>query len=261
MTTYTVFSGCSYTAGAGFELEKEDPVLWVNQLYNKYFSHTCKLNVGLTGNSNQGIFRDTVKALVTFPVDYAIVEWTNMPRYDIELGFELYPTRQVFLPNSATLDHNLHSIRYSKEYLANIRDRFTSLAHPCSEIFSVVNYVNIILNLARLTKTKIFFVNGICPWDENFFDKQENVLPDRYTSYTQKILEVETRDDQEVFALYDKMHSQFEAEGGINASCWLNLYQSLKSKQVDANLDKIHPGVRSNDYYFTMLSESLDQLL
>jgi hypothetical protein len=258
---YTVFAGCSYTAGTGFELEKEDPVLWANQLYKKYFDHTQKLNLAKSGRSNQNIFQDTVRALVTIPVAYAIVEWTNMPRYEVELGFELYPTRQVFAPNIGVSDREMHNLKYSSDYLSSIRDRFTSLAHPCSEIISVVSYVNIILNLAKFTNTKIFFVNGLCPWDENFFNKQHNVLPNEYTLYTQQILDVETRSDQEAFALYDKLHKQFEDEGGINEDCWLNLYQPLRTKLIDVNSDKMHPGAKSNDLYFNMLSESIDQQL
>jgi hypothetical protein len=32
---YSLFSGCSYTQGEGFALRKNDPQLWVNQVYAK----------------------------------------------------------------------------------------------------------------------------------------------------------------------------------------------------------------------------------
>jgi len=144
--TYTLFAGCSYTAGSGFNLEKNEPNLWVNQLHNKFFSNTTQLNVSRGGRSNAGIFQDTVKAMLTYPVKHAIIEWTSMPRYELELGFETYSTRQSFIPNSICRDHNLHDINYTGSYLNSIKDRFTSLAHDCFEILNLLEYVNVIVN-------------------------------------------------------------------------------------------------------------------
>jgi hypothetical protein len=256
-----VFTGCSYTEGTGFEQVKEEPILWVNQLYNKYFSHTTKLNLGVGGGSNQRTFQNTVKALSSMPVEYAIVQWTSMPRYEIQLGFELYSTRAAFIPNSTLPDWNVHGAKYNSRYLNEIKDRFTSLAHACWEIIDVVSYTNIILNIAKFTNTKVFFVNGLCPWDQDFFNKKQNVLPNQYTPYTQEILEVETRDDENVFALYDKLHSHFESDGGINQNNWLNLYQSMRRNRVDVNPDNVHPGIESNHFYTDMFSKILDQQL
>jgi hypothetical protein len=28
------------------------------------------------------------------------------------------------------------------------------------------------VKLSQLTKTKVFFINGLCPWDHNFFNKK-----------------------------------------------------------------------------------------
>jgi hypothetical protein len=252
-----VFAGCSITAGTGFALEKNEPQLWVNQIHNNLFSHTTKLNVGQGGRSNAGIFQDTVTALTLYPVEYAIVEWTSMPRYELELGFELYNTRQCFIPNGSCRDHQLNDIKYPKEYLNSIRDRFTSLAHDCYEILNLVKYINAIANLAKITNTKVFFVNGICPWDSDFFVKKYNVLPADYTTYTQKLLNVSSRDDVEIFQLYEKLHNEFEQAGGINEQLWLNLYNSMAHNQIDFNLDQTHPGVESNDQFTELFSKAL----
>jgi hypothetical protein len=259
---YTLFAGCSYTAGAGFELEKNEPNLWANQLYHKYFSHTTQLNVSRGGRSNAGIFQDTIKALLTYPVEYAIVEWTSVPRYELELGFETYPTRQCFVPNTQCRDHLLNDINYTGAYLTSISERFTALAHDCYEISNLIDYVNTIVNLSQLTKTKVFFINGLCPWDYNFFNKKESVLPSEYTAYTQKILNTSSRDDFEVFQLYNTMHDNFMNLGGIHESLWLNLYSSMLANKIDVNNDNVHPGIKSNDLYFELFSELLtNQLL
>jgi hypothetical protein len=247
---YTLFAGCSYTSGDGFELEKNEPGLWVNQLYHKCFSHTTQLNVGRGGRSNAGIFQDTVKTLLTYPVEYAIVEWTSMPRYELELGFETYPTRQYFTPNAQCRDHSLNDINYTSAYLTSICNRFTALAHDYYEISNLIEYVNTIVNLSKLTKTKVFFINGLCPWDHNFFNKKESALPSEYTVYTQKILNTCNRDDVEVFQLYNTMHDNFINLGGIHESLWLNLYSSMLTNKIDVNNDNVHPGIKSNNLYF-----------
>jgi len=259
--THTVFSGCSYTAGTGFELEKNQPELWVNQLYDKFFSHTTKLNISKPGRSNAGIFQDTIQALVDYSVDYAVIQWTSMPRYELELGFELYSTLQVFMPNGYCRSTNTNSDNYSSDYLNAIRDRFTTLAHDCHEISNLVGYVNTILKVSKLTNTQVFFINGLCPWDQDFFVKKNNCLPNQYTKYTQKLLNANTRDDNEVFQLYHKMHNNFDSAGSINQDHWLNLYDSMRSQLIDVNQDGLHPGQQSNNIYANQFSKKLEQLL
>lgn len=259
--TYTLFAGCSYTAGVGFELKKEEPCLWVNQLHSRLFSHTTKLNVGKGGRSNTGIFQDVISSLVSYSVEYAIVEWTSYPRYEIDLGFELYPTAQAFIPNSPCSNHNLNDINYSAHYLESIRDRFTTLSHPCSEITQLIEYTNTIKKLAKICGSQVFFVNGLATWDRDFFVKKTKVLPSEYSEYTKKILNTTNRDDQEVFLLYDKMHDMFEQAGGIQSNDWLNLYSPLRQLKIDVNADGSHPGINSNNRYADMLADSLTLLL
>jgi hypothetical protein len=255
--SYTLFSGCSLSAGTGFELKKDHPALWVNQLHNACFSDTIKLNISTGGRSNAGIFQDTIKCLLSYPVEYAIVQWTSMPRYHLDLGFELYDTTQIFTPHNNCQTHNLHNMTYSAGYLNSIKNRLVALSHDCYEIFNLIEYVNTILRCARLTNTQIFFVNGLCPWDLNFFTKQTNCFPNQYTQYTQKLLETSTRSDDEVFKLYEKLHLNFESNGGIQSEHWLNLYDSMWVNKIDVNLDDCHPGEQSNNQYFNFFSTVL----
>ena len=258
---YTIFSGCSFTSGAGLNLERNEPDLWVNRLYNEFFSHTAKLNVSKAGRANAGIFQDTVNALTTYPVEYVIVQWTSMPRYELELGFEIYQTRQYFIPNSPCQDINTNSINYTSDYLNTVRDRFTSLAHDCYEIKNLLEYTNSIIKLSQLIGARVFFINGLCPWDDTFFNKKTNCLPNQYTKYTQKLLNVINRDDNEIYQLYSKLHDTFTDAGTINESLWLNLYSPMHKNKIDLNTDQLHPGIKSNNKYFELFSKSLDNLL
>ena len=258
---YTLFSGCSYSAGTGFDLEKQDPDLWVNQLYSGMFADTELLNISSAGRSNAGVFQDTVKALLNHPVKTAIVQWTSCSRYNIELGFELYNTFQSFAPNGQCRDHNLNDINYSKSYLTTVQDRFVALSHDCYEILNLVEYTNSITALAAVVQTQVYFVNGLCPWDNDFFTQLSNVMPNQYTKYTQKLLNIDNRDDSEIFKLYDKMHHGLAQAGGIKPLQWLNLYNSMRSCRIDTNNDQLHPGVQSNNQYARMFEDILIERL
>jgi hypothetical protein len=91
--------------------------------------------------------------------------------------------------------------------------------------------------------------------------QKTNCLPDQYTKYTQKLLNSNTRDDDEVFKLYHKMHDTFDSEGTINQEHWLNLYNSMRNQRIDVNQDNIHPGIQSNKCYVDQFLERLEQLL
>jgi hypothetical protein len=260
MTT-SLFVGCSFTAGKGFELEKQEPKLWVNMLHaqNAQLNKTELVNEGESGASNDKIFYNAVNGLLKHRPEYAFVQWTGAPRYTVLLGLETYATTQYFGHDGQTYDHNLHGdITYTASYLEGIKDRFLSLHHPHADIVNVIKYGNTLNNLAKETNTRIFFINGLCPWDNEFFTKLENVLPDRYTKYTQEILETETRDDEEIFTLYNKIHNEY-SQAGVDELNWLNLYNSFGSNKIDTNDDKTHPGINSNQLYFDIVNQSLIQ--
>ena len=126
---------------------------------------------------------------------------------------------------------------------------------------NIIKYTNILINLAETIGTKIFFINGICPWDNEYFVVLDHVLPSSYTVYTQELLDCDSRDDEQVFKLYDKIHSEYQQAGGIQADRWLNLYTSMWSLKIDINSDKVHPGTKSNQNYSDKFSQALNSKL
>lgn len=254
-----LFCGCSYVAGSGFSLEKEEPTLWVNLLHQQGKFSGCELiNASVPGRSNAGIFQDAVYNLTSANYDYAVICWTSVPRFEFELGVELYATRVSFIPNCSVQGVGLNQVIYTEDYLNNIRDRFLTLISDHYEIEQLVYYVNSLVNLAKLTNTKIFFVNSIGPWDQNYFTKLDNILPSEYTAYTRSLLSVDNRDDEQILNLYNEIHNDYNKAGGIQKNYWLNLYTSLRSLRIDTNDDGVHPGVKSNQIYFELLNHLLE---
>ncbi len=258
----TVFTGCSFTAGSGFDLEQNDPLLWANIFHstNQYLQNTTSVNLGENGGSNEDIFKTSIGALFGYCPKYMFVEYTSYPRYSVLLGLETYNTVQKFTPNGPCMDRKLHDVNYSSGYLENVRDRFFSLHHPHQGILNIVKYTNALINIAKTTGTKIFFINGLCSWDNKYFVVLNNVLPKNYTPYTQKLLNCNTRDDDEVFQIYSKMHSEYQKAGSIQEHCWLNLYNSMRAQKIDENNDG-HPGIASNQNYANTFNQQLNRLL
>jgi hypothetical protein len=260
----TLFAGCSMTAGTGFSLEKDEPGLWVNLLHknNNVLSTTKLLNVAMAGRSNAGIFQDAVyNILHNDNINYAFVAWTNVIRYEVLVGLECYTTRAVLMPNIIQKGYNLNTVNYPASYIQNINDRLTLLVHPHYEIVNLLNYINILTMLCKLKNCQLFFINATCDWDNDYFTKKYNVMPEDYTNYTKELLSIATRSDEEIHTLYEKMHNEYRATGGIQENNWLNLYQSFYSTIIDNNDDNIHPGLQSNHKYYTQLSTALESKL
>jgi hypothetical protein len=263
MENYSLFSGCSFTKGNGFQLNDQEPGLWVNLLHssNKNLQSTKLINVGKGGRSNPGIFQDTVYYLTKLKPKYAFVEWTSMPRFEIALGLELYDTRCVLSPGQKFSNVNLNHISYTKSYLSNLRDSLLAATHLHKEIYNLVHFVNSLIRLADLIGTKLFFINGICPWDENYFNQLSNVAPSQYTQFTQELLSVSNRSDREIYALYSKMHNEYNDAGNIQPNYWINLYSSFKDLQIDSNSDGHHPGLKSNKIFSELINSYLQTTL
>jgi hypothetical protein len=258
----TIFAGCSYTSGSGLDsLEKNSPNLWVNLLHanSKILKNTSLLNVSIGGRSNAGIFQDAVYNILRYNATVAIVEWTSVPRYEISTGLELYDTGMLFAPNCSVIrDQNLNDITYSKEYLKKINDRFTTIPDHHYEIVNLVSYVNSLTELCKIKKCKLYFINGLCPWDQDFFFKKNTKLPSDFTEYTQQLLKVNNRNDEEIFKLYQKIHDEYSVLGGIHADNWINLYSSMRHTKVDLGIDKMHPGIESNYMYYKKFLEIIN---
>lgn len=277
-----VFSGCSFTAGAGWSAEhpnmidtedrtlveiKDSPYLWTN-LFRKTtprFENLESINVSKSGSSNTDIFESTVDVMVEHgdQIDTLFCQWTAMPRYQFNIGFELWNTQECLHTEQRSKPVNLNrGDSWPREYIADLLDRFKALHHLHWEIVKVVKYCDIITKLKeKLGILNVFFINGLCPWDKHYFNKLDNVLPESYTPFTKtEILNIKTRDDKDIFKLYDLAHDHYTQAGGIDESRWINLYDSFLDNRIDYNFDGTHPGERSNQLYSQLITERLRQL-
>ena len=263
-----IFSGCSYTAGNGWnpitgsnhKAETASPLLWVNLCHReiKNFSQLELHNVGVGGASNTTIFERTMRAMLQHntTIDTVVCQWTSMPRYNWHSKFDLKD------------DHTknwdpTHSDNSENKYVRELIDRLRVMHHLHWEILKVVEYTNMILKLSQLIGVRnMFFVNGLCPWDDQYFLHRSDPGPRDYSEFTkQNILEVSDHHVDEYWVkLYNHAHTHYKQAGGINERYWINLYNSWQNNVIDHNFDGIHPGESSNRLYCELFKRRMQQL-
>lgn len=257
LTNYCIFTGCSYTYGSGLDSEVLDSGLWCNIMHTQHgaLKELTLVNLGKPGNNNQEIFQSTVEGLLSYEPKYMFVCWSEHLRQRLNPGVETYET-SIFVSANSDVggDVNLNNVSYSVEYIKNVKNRYFDLQHLHYKFLEVLDYCRILNKLANKTKTKIYFINGICEWDDLYFDHIQNAnrMPADLTPVTQNLINIESRDDDEIFKIYDKMHTSYKGADGL---CnWLNLYRSYRGGfYLDLGNDNIHPGYISNKKFAEFL--------
>lgn len=266
-----IFSGCSITAGDGWidssrAADASSPYLWTNLCHKrlKKLNQLELINVGQSGASNSEIFQNTVKAISTFSknIDTIFCQWTSMPRYNFKTGLELWNTNESFFVRKK---HNVklsNGEQWNREYIEDLTSRLLVLHHLHWEIVKVVEFSNTILNLAAALNIKnVFFVNGLCPWDKDYFIKLHNVKPESYTPFTKKeILDIDNRTDEDIYKLYSMIHQHYCDAGGIMPDHWISLDKSFFKQAVDTNYDSFHPGIQSNELFYQIVKQRFEDL-
>jgi len=265
------FSGCSFTSGAGWNLNdidvnaKDHPELWVNLVCDQIpmLKNLDVVNAGQGGASNTEIFKNTVKVISNLgsDIDIFFCQWTSMPRYNFSVGLETWATDEGLSRTARSkFDVNLSDgTTYSRKYLDDLLNKLLVLHHLHGEIIKVVEYSNILQKLSKKFNIKLYFINGLCPWDNNYFVRLQNAMPENFTPFTKKeILSIESKDDEDIFKLYKTIHDEYDQAGGVTPTQWVNLYDSMLANKIDTNYDNKHPGTQSNFNYFQQVKTFLE---
>lgn len=260
-----VFAGCSFTAGTGWPDAQNSSNLWCVLCHQHIpvLQNLEHVNIGQAGASNQDIFENIINSISHHgsSIKYLFCQWTAAHRYNFNVGFELWHTSESLQETPTHPDINLSDITYRRKYLEDIKTQFKTLHHIHYEIVKVIRYSKIISNLASQFGIKCIHINGICPWDENYFNELTgpHVRPEDYTTFTKnQIINISNRTDKDIFELYAKAHQDYRNAGSIDPGEWVNLYRSQWNSRIDFNFDKAHPGAKSNQVYFDWVKDFLN---
>jgi hypothetical protein len=259
--TRILFNGCSFTQGDGLDNESNNPELWVNQIASMCFENPEVTNISASGKNNHWIFVETLSALTQQSYDVVIVGWTDTNRLNFNVGLETYPTMSLF-GNHRSI--NLHSHQtVERTWLNETGNRIRKYQNAHWGILDLVKYVNILVDYqVKQKNSKIFFVNSLCHWSNRYFEYVDYEVPSDLSSFYSEILEIDFRNNAEIKQLYSLIHSQYSKYGGIRPEHWLNLYNSLLSKQIDnASAVDYHPGIASQHIYAKYLAQKLKEKL
>lgn len=244
--------------GHGLIDEKNNPNLWVNQL----FEQKNTKNIALAGRNNHSIFINTLSELFFNDYDLVIVAWSIIPRFNFNINLETYETLTKLTDE---FDININNnVTIEKKWLKQVGDSLLKIHHDHWDILYLICYLNALIKIHEVKNTskQMFFVNTYSPWSDNFFEYKKLTEPNELGGYEKEFLDVETRGDNEIFELYDKIHVDYQNHGGIKTDHWLNLYSSFKKMKVDnASTIDTHPGLKSQQIYSKYLFNSLKSML
>jgi len=260
MENRVLVGGASVSAGAGLAQGSNDSKLWVNQLVAGKFNTADVDNISVIGDDNRQVFIDVAAKLLAGNYTNAIVCWQTADRVNVNFGLETYPTRVCLTePHKSTDAINLvGGAQVSTKQINQCKDTFLRFRNLHWYFKDLVGYTSILNSIAARTNTKIQFVNVDQPWSKDYFVKRDWQVPSELDSVTQEVLQSEYRSDSEVRELYNLIHEDYQQAGTICHSSWLNLYEPLKSLQVDyaSDTDK-HPGYKSQDAFTNFLLDRI----
>jgi hypothetical protein len=242
-------TGCSATSGYNYQDDPNDPRIWVQRICGKLFPDATVINRARTGKNNHWIFLETMSALCKDHYDLVIVQWSWLTRLHMTLGLETWATDSKL---TDSYDIHLHNgVVISKKWQESLGNTIRSVSNKHWYILDLIKYVNILIQIQESRNQKIIFVNGGVVWPENWFDKQPNLTqPSDLLPFVQDMLDVDSRDNEQIFELHDMIYSQYAEYGSIRPEYWINLYKPIHESKIDtiSNTDQ-HPGDKSQIYF------------
>lgn len=241
-----LYNGCSYPRGIGLVAQENCVCNIVSKDLEAEF-----LNLSVSGSSNHRIFLTTIEEITKNSYDLVFVFFTTWPRLTFYPELD-YPQGYNVSPNPWTIDWMKTLQTNEGLSIKNPEQLYKTLLmlnHEWHWLMEVVRYVNILSTFSNVN-----FINSICHWDIGFFEqfktfKDKEFLPNELTKYTQFILNISNRDDNQINDLFQNvMINEYTKVGNIQADKWVNLYDPWASNKIDLGTDNQHPGPKSHQW-------------
>ena len=225
-------AGCSFTSGWGFQ----DPAqTWAYQTAQRL---GAKLeNTAQTAASNQDIFLSTLKAR-SHKHDIILVQWTALNR--ITVSPSPVNPRIILSYHNQYLEQSLPKVG-SRE-IGTFVEILSMLNQDWKHFFDLVDMIELLQQDPR-----IYFINGLLPWDLEFFKSDWTVPLTVRNRFLEFLLQSDQFDDQQ---LGEFLHMVMQARNRIDQSRWVNLTNSWDSSKLDTvSASDPHPGPMSQAHY------------
>ena len=230
------FAGCSFTYGEGFSEEERYNVY--DRILEKELSWN-RTNVAQPGNSNHNIFLSSANAIMSKQYDIVFVQWSGLNR------MWLYPGPDTtFDTHRVNTDYTYRDIFISQRERKKFVETLLILNHDYKNILDLVDYCNVLESLGTVNNTKVYFINGIVPWQDDLVNLSDYTNMSQLLSlYTKEILDFENRNDDEIKQFVSVLQNKLLT---LNLGLWVNPFDSMSGRNTDVAPAGHHPGVKSH---------------
>jgi hypothetical protein len=242
------FNGCSFTVGEGFGVEDRKKYNYDSLLTARF--NFDKTNQAVCGNSNHKIFLSSSLALISGKYDIVFVQWSALNRIWLSPGPESY----FFINDKKFTDFRYRDLYVSKFEKDNLRNLLLLLTHDYQSIFDLIDYCNILAEIASYTKSQVVFINGLVPWQSDLITPVTDNLDASLSEYTKSILDFSNRDDSEIKEFFYRLQNKFST---VDQSLWVNLFNSFQNNVIDVGPEGHHPGIKSNIWMANLIGKYL----
>jgi hypothetical protein len=232
-------AGCSFSSGWGVDRS------WVDILGETYDVKS----VAVTGSSNFDIFIQALKN-INESYDLVLIQFTALNR--ITVSPSPINSNIVITSYDSFLSEAIPSI--SKAEIKGFIKVLSMLNQDWKHYFNLIDMINILQK-----NDNILFINGLLPWDENFFILDDNFLITTYSKFANSLLQPTEFDDNVLKELLTKV---IEVRNTIDTTRWVNLYNNWNNSKIDvvSNTDQ-HPGPRSQELFADQVQNTITKYL
>jgi hypothetical protein len=225
-------TGCSFSSGWGFRNPMQT---WSQMLAHKLGVNL--INLAQTADSNHDIFLSILKARTT-SADIKLVQWTALNR--ITVSPSPVNPKIVLSHNNTYLAQSLPGV--DAQEISNFVRLLTLLNQDWKHFFDLIDMIEILQQ-----QENIYFINGMLPWDQDFWYVDWNIPLQTKNRFLEFLLQVDEFDDKMLEQLLNKVKSSCDR---VDQTKWINLTNSWQSCKLDSVSEAdTHPGPLSQAYY------------
>lgn len=249
--SHVCWNGCSFTVGEGFPEDQRNHFVY-RSLVDKHFEFSSDL-LATGGASNYKIFMSSAQAVISGKYDIVFTQWSMLNRIWLYPG----PDTSFFL-NDAIKDYRYRDIYISPKDKQRLKDQLLILNHDYHNILDVIQYCNILENLSLSCRTKLVFINGCLPWNNDLNNNTvREDLEKCLSDYTKSILDFDRREDNEIINFFQQLQSKFST---LNQSLWVNIFDAMYKNIIDVGPEGHHPGVETHKWMYNIISKHLQEI-
>jgi len=223
------------TLGEGFDPEQREGQIYPSLVAREFMFEYD--NLARCGASNHLIFLSTAQAIRSQHYNLIFCQWSELNR----LWLSPAPDSWYYTTNSGAEPYRCRDLILDTSAQKHLSDLILLLNHDYQTTVDLIDYTQILTDLARQHQVKLIFINGMLPWQSDLAQNISKVSD--LSDWSRSMLDAGNRDDSEVLYLFGRLQKVFS---NIDTTCWVNLFDSFQSMTIDCGPLGHHPGPKTH---------------